>query len=132
MHLFVYGTLRLEHGHPLGIELGQEADPRGRATVRGRLFDVGEYPVAVPSDEQADIIIGEIYHLPSKHRLWSVLDDYEAFYPHDPNCSYFERVTATAEDEAGRACRVQIYWYLRSVDGLLRIEGGDYCRRTSL
>ena len=131
MDLFVYGTLRPAHGHPLGAELLRESEGRGKATVVGRLYDCGEYPVAVRSDDRADVIVGEIYCLPSAHRLWSVLDDYEAYYADDLQSSYFERVPVEARRADAGLCQVQIYWYLRSVEGMRRIAGGDYFRRAT-
>ena len=68
-HLFVYGTLSPRHA-PLEIAATvRRLRPVGQASVRGRLYDLGEYPGAVLSEKSRSVIRGEVFELPgdSKH-----------------------------------------------------------------
>ncbi len=126
MLLFVYGTLLPRFGHPLGLDLEKQAERRGRAEVSGKLFDQGEYPVAVPSEVPGERIFGELFDLSAEHRLWRSLDEYEDFKPHDVADSLFERCQAIAWDRNGRRVDTQVYWYRAAVDRFAPIAGGDY------
>jgi len=61
-YLFVYGTLRkcpdsrCQHNHRMYHVLAQYADFAGKGTMRGRLFNVGEYPGAVLSTSAHEVI----------------------------------------------------------------------------
>lgn len=75
-HVFVYGTLRRGGSNDIN-----RLEPRpvwlGRATVRGTLFDLGDYPGLQLGD--AGEVAGEIYTLPPG--LEALLDDIEEVYP---------------------------------------------------
>ena len=126
MLLFVYGTLRPCFGHPLGRALRKQAIDRGIGTVAGRLFDCGDYPVAVPDPMNRELIQGELYDLAIGHALWAELDEYEDFRPQSVSQSLFERVQVVAMDAMGTRRIAEIYWYRASISGLDQIEGGDY------
>lgn len=132
MLLFVYGTLRPRFGHPLGHKLRSLGIDRGFGTVVGRLFDCGDYPVAVPDPMKRGLIQGELFELAAGHAFWAELDEYEDYRPESDSQSLFERVQVVALDERGTRCKAEIYWYCASISGLDQIEGGDYlafCRR---
>lgn len=126
MELFVYGTLRPVFGHPLGRALAKEGSLVGTARVPGRLFDFGEYPVAIPVPEGQNELVGEVFAIPSDHKLIPELDAYEDYHPSNPEQSLFVRAKVLATF-SGTDCReVEIYWYRASVEGLPRIDSGDY------
>ena len=126
MLLFVYGTLRPCFGHPLGRALREQGSSRGAATVCGRLFDQGEYPVAIPSQGGSERIRGELFDLTESRPLWKTLDEYEDFKPDDVEHSLFERSETIALTPDGAELPAQIYWYRASVEDFAPIEGGDY------
>jgi gamma-glutamylcyclotransferase (GGCT)/AIG2-like uncharacterized protein YtfP len=49
-HLFVYGTLRSEARHPMHRVLKRYGEFVGVGRVRGKLYDLGKFPGAVPAD----------------------------------------------------------------------------------
>ena len=57
--LFVYGSLRSGFRNPAYQYLACHFKLLGEAVVQGKLYDKGDYPVAVPSSEDA-FITGEI------------------------------------------------------------------------
>lgn len=59
--LFVYGTLRKGGANDI-TKLYPTAVFAGLATVRGLLYDMGDYP-AIILDDRADPIAGEIYDI---------------------------------------------------------------------
>jgi len=61
--LFVYGSLRRGSPHPLAIRLAENARWLGLAGYRGLLFDIGAYPGAVPADDPARRVRGDLYRL---------------------------------------------------------------------
>ena len=46
--LFVYGSLRSGFHHPAYNYISKYFSLKGEGLVRGKLFDLGDYPVAVP------------------------------------------------------------------------------------
>ena len=81
-HIFVYGTLRAGHDHPMARRLAMGARHVGTARVRGRLYDCGWYPAALFDESEARHIVGDVYALKPGGRLLAELDAYEAG---DPN-----------------------------------------------
>ena len=60
--LFVYGTLRSGFHHPAYAYISDNFTLVGQGKIKGRLYDMGEYPAAVPVAEDS-FIIGELYQL---------------------------------------------------------------------
>jgi gamma-glutamylcyclotransferase (GGCT)/AIG2-like uncharacterized protein YtfP len=127
--LFVYGTLREALAHPMAKVLGTHAARIGRANFRGRLFDLGDYPGAVPSQDASDRVVGELYRIePGREgALFAELDRYEGCDPDDPSSAEYVRVHATVEPEGGDPLEAWIYLYNRPTGRLERIVSGDYC-----
>jgi gamma-glutamylcyclotransferase (GGCT)/AIG2-like uncharacterized protein YtfP len=126
MELFVYGTLRPSFGHPLGLALARDGTFQGMARVPGRLYDYGEYPVAIPDFTGCEELVGEVFAIAPDHDLVRELDVYEDYHPSDPEQSLFVRAKVMANFPNGGCREVEIYWYRASVEGLPRIEAGDY------
>jgi len=120
-HVFVYGTLRplLATGEPqLLVETLQEDGP---ATVRGQLFDLGEYPGLIPGP---GTVHGDLLAIAGDGQL-AALDAYEECGPPHP---LFRRELATALRPDGSSVAVWLYRYCRPVTGAWLIADGDYAR----
>jgi gamma-glutamylcyclotransferase (GGCT)/AIG2-like uncharacterized protein YtfP len=76
--LFVYGTLLRGFDHPMAQLLTRSADFIGQARCRGRLFLVKHYPGLVLSDDEDDIVFGELYRLRQPAECLREFDIYEA------------------------------------------------------
>jgi gamma-glutamylcyclotransferase (GGCT)/AIG2-like uncharacterized protein YtfP len=132
-HLFVYGTLLASVASPAHRLLASRADLVSRGSMAGRLFDVGDYPAAVPTAESGERIQGELYAIrPGREdELLADLDRFEGFIPGRPGESLFVRVQANVEPQVGGTTAAWTYVFNRSVDGLPRIASGDYASRSA-
>jgi gamma-glutamylcyclotransferase (GGCT)/AIG2-like uncharacterized protein YtfP len=113
--LFVYGTLLSRDGHPKGARLRREARLLGEATIQGRLYSLGRYPVLIEAAAGQYAVHGEVYTLntPATSLLW--LDEYEGIVPGKPERSPYERSLRTVQLATGQAMTAWVYLYRRSV-----------------
>ncbi len=127
MHqLFVYGSLRSGFNHPAFAYIAENFTLLGRAKVKGLLYDLGEYPAAVPCGEDF-FIIGELYQLQEYRDFdWviSQVDAYEGLDVEEGEIPLYvrERATVFINDHNTSAW---IYWYNQPVEGRPLIKSGD-------
>ena len=131
--LFVYGTLRNDPGHEMYHVLARSANFLGEARMRGEMFDLGEYPGVVVSDDPRTHVVGELYELkPSETALaLDILDSYEECAPNQPEPQEYRRQIARVELN-GIATDAWVYVLNSRPVGAIPIPGGDYlawCRR---
>ena len=121
--LFIYGTLHPNRA-PATIAstarlLKSFGGSNNRATIQGRLLDLGAYPGVVLSDDPADVVLGELFELPDDPAILARLDDYEDFRPSDPAASLFlrQQAFATLRDgpDAGTEIACWVYTYNQPV-----------------
>ncbi len=124
-HLFVYGSLRRAHQHPMHRVLARYAEYAGGASLQGRLFKVSWYPGATASDNARDRVAGELYRLRDPDRCLAALDDFEGYAPQRPE-SEFVRQILPVIDKRGQTIEAWVYLYNRSTLCLARIRGGDF------
>ena len=72
-HLFTYGTLKSGVRGVAGRELLRDSERLGAGTVRGTLYDAGEYPALLLGGD--GVVEGEVWRCPAP--LLRVLDRYE-------------------------------------------------------
>lgn len=82
-HLFVYGTLRREYGHPLYQLMMANGSSLGRATARGTLLAVSYYPALVRGSGDG-VVVGELIRLHSPDMILERIDRYEHISADDP------------------------------------------------
>ncbi len=137
-YIFIYGTLLSYFNNSLNLRLKKEGIFIGKGIVMGKLYDSGNYPVAVPDSD--NIIYGEIYKIPEI--LFFDLDDYEDYNQIFQDDSLFvrkrtkvylvekkvslEEFIKNKEKYNKRFC--WIYWYNKSIDQFKLIEEGDYIK----
>lgn len=134
--LFTYGTLMLTTGIPAVDDAMRAAGSSlGRAYVLGNLFDLGDYPGAVPAavagdaalEEDAPKVWGHLLSLKDPAALFGVIDPYEGFDAADLAASEFVRAETQAWlAGADRAVAAQIYWFNFPTGGRQAIASGDY------
>lgn len=81
-YLFVYGTLLQDFKHEIRKEIEEHLQFISKATIKGALYDLGNYPgyVEVPDGE----VQGELYLVSEIDKVFEVLDRYEGLFDDDP------------------------------------------------
>lgn len=125
-NLFVYGSLRSGFQSPAYDYISRYFTLVGEGRVRGRLYDLGDYPAAKPAEEEA-WIVGELYHVKQENELdWALaqLDDYEGVNPDYEEEQQYYRDQALVSFE-GNQVPAWIYWYRGDVSGKPVVPSGD-------
>ena len=125
-YLFVCGTLRpaLASGEMKGLVDG--LSNLGEGMLPGCLYDLGEYPGAVPDPRSESRIVGEVLDLPGDQRFLARLDDYEGIDPNDPDSGLFVRVKCEVTLADGRKLDCWVYRYNQQTSSMTQIPNGDY------
>lgn len=126
LKLFVYGSLRSGFKHPAYEYVSRYFTLIGDAKVKGKLYDMGSYPAAIPTEEN-NFIIGELYQLKNEKEFnWAFeqLDDYEGVHPENNEPSLYIRQKVTVFINAGTAT-AWMYWYNATIDDQPLIASGD-------
>lgn len=124
--VFVYGTLRLHPRLDAAGLLRGRSEFVGFATVQGRLYDLGPFPGAVPSDRPEDHVVGEVHRLSDPDTTFTLLDDYEGCGEAEPGPHLFRREVVVATLETGAHIECAVYWYVGATSGKRLIPTGDY------
>ena len=125
-YLFVYGTLRRKARNKVSALLKKNATFMGLGTAKGRLYDLGEYPAAVP--DQRKRIVGELYSLENgkNTEILALLDEYEEYNASNPEQSLYIRKKTQVKLDGQEGLNAWIYWYNKPVDAQRLIPTGDY------
>jgi gamma-glutamylcyclotransferase (GGCT)/AIG2-like uncharacterized protein YtfP len=124
--LFVYGSLRSGFRSPAYDYISRFFKFIGEAKVRGKLYDMGNYPAGVPSDEDS-FIIGELYQAINENEFsWAIgqLDDYEGVSVEADEIQLYRREIAEIHIN-GEVTPAWIYWYNGDISGKPMIASGD-------
>ncbi len=124
-HLFVYGTLLSNAGHPMGARLGREARLIGEASMEGRLYSLGRYPGLVEVADRESRVHGEVYALNNPAASLAWLDAYERISPDDAHNDY-ERCERTVRLTSGEDVTAWVYFYRADVRGMPAIPNGRW------
>ena len=115
-YLFVYGTLRQNANHPMQQLLAQHSRFIAMARYQARLYQVDYYPGAVPSNNAADQVVGELYQLTQPDLLLPALDKYEECGPGFAPPQEYRREQQSITLENGETVSAWVYVYNRSID----------------
>lgn len=124
--LFVYGSLRRGFPGPAFQYIAPYFTKVADGKVKGKLYDLGEYPAALPTTDEA-YIVGELYQANSAEEFgWAMaqLDDYEGVHPEEGEEQLYERTATTVYTDKGEFT-AWIYWYKCDVTDKPVIESGD-------
>ena len=126
VQLFVYGSLRSGFHSDAYHYVSKYFTLVGNAKARGLLIDMGDYPVAVPTDEDK-YIVGELYEI--KHReafdfAIAQLDDYEGVNVEGNETQLYHR---TLEEILvnNEPVKAWVYWYSGDVTNKPIVASGD-------
>ena len=124
--LFVYGSLRSGFQSPAYEYISRYFNLVGEAKVRGALFDMGEYPAAVPAKGDS-FIYGELYRIKNENEFaWAIaqVDDYEGLHVEAHESPLYRRELADIHISGG-VVPAWIYWYNGDTGGGRPIGSGD-------
>ena len=127
--IFVYGSLRSGFRNPAYEYLTRYFKYSGEALVKGKFFDAGSYPVALPTEDE-HFILGELYSMNSEDEFsWAFeqLDDYEGLNVESGETALYKR-NPVEVFQNGETQIAWIYWYNKSIEGMPEIETGDVMR----
>jgi len=128
-YLFVYGILRRGRGRIINCILNQRGIFIGDGVFKGKLYDIGYYPGAIPSSGISDFVRGDVYLLPDPGSVLEILDIFEGCIIDGTSRGEFCRKKAKVFLESGKSVLAWVYIYNRAIDGLREIRSGDYFRR---
>jgi len=127
-YLFLYGTLLPEKAPDEVASVVKRFRPVGRAHIRGRLYDFGDFPGAILDPSSAATIQGQLVLLPPGRALLHLIDRYEEFDPSKPKASLFVRKKADIKLSNGRSLKGWVYVYNRDPGDAPIVRGGDYSK----
>ncbi len=125
-YLFVYGTLRSGFHNPAYEYISRYFNFFGNAKVKGRLYDLGEYPAATPTHDDA-FISGELYIIKNEREFsWAIgqLDDYEGVVVESGEQRLYRREIADVYINDA-IVPAWVYWYNGDLSGKPFISSGD-------
>ncbi len=124
--VFVYGSLRNGFHSSAYDYISRYFNLFGKAKVKGKLFDIGNYPAAIPVQDDY-FIMGELYIIKNENEFsWAIaqLDDYEGVLGEQQEQPLYRReiVDVYINDAIVPAW---IYWYNGDVSDKPVIDSGD-------
>ncbi len=124
-YLFVYGTLKRGFGlHRVLKQL--DAQFAGAGSIRARLYDLKDFPGALPSSVGEHRVEGEIYELKDPISQLKILDQEEEFYPDSPRKSLFVREVTKVRLRNGLTREAWVYFLNKKPAGARAIPRGNY------
>jgi len=125
-NVFVYGSLRQGFRSPAYEYISRFFNFAGEAKVKGKLYDLGEYPAAAPTSDEA-FIKGELYVTKDPSEFpWAIgqLDDYEGVNVERGELQLYRR-EVTDVFMNNELIPAWIYWYNGDVSGKPVVASGD-------
>ena len=124
-YLFVYGTLQPGFTNAFAQFLHQNSQYVGPGTMRGRLYNIGQYPGAVHDPNSPVGVHGAIFNITDTPGLLTRLDAYEGVKNPPDATDEYVRVIVPVSFGVGEF-RCWIYLYNRPVLDSQRIRIGHY------
>jgi len=128
-YLFAYGTLQPDQVPEEVASAVAKLEPVGKGSVRGVLYDLGEYPGAVLKTASRKRITGTVFRLSSDPKVLRELDAYEGFDPKAPERSLFVRALHRVTLSQGGTLRCWVYEYNKEPGAAKVLSAGRF--RTS-
>ncbi|RYY33831.1 MAG: gamma-glutamylcyclotransferase [Sphingobacteriaceae bacterium] len=127
VYLFVYGTL-LTTQNKFGLFLAENSRFVSNAKIKGRLYDIGQYPGIVP-DAGGSYAKGKVFEL-SSEIVFDTLDGYEGISAENPAPYEYARILLPVETES-ETLLCWVYLYNWPIDKAILIEDGDWMRHVN-
>lgn len=126
VQIFVYGSLRSGFYSPAYNYISKYFTLVGIAKTKGLLLDMGNYPVAIATNENK-FVIGELYKINHKEAFdfaIAQLDDYEGLNAEENETPLYQRVIADIEIE-NAITKAWVYWFTGNVANKPELASGD-------
>jgi gamma-glutamylcyclotransferase (GGCT)/AIG2-like uncharacterized protein YtfP len=123
--LFVYGTLRRDSAHPMAGYLASVTYFLGRASVAGRLYDLGPYP-GMTIGEPSERVWGHLLEMTDATDTLARLDAYEGCPCGEPIPALFQRRLLPVEDKNSGVRTAWVYLFHGPVQEEARLTSGEY------
>ena len=124
-YLFVYGTLMNTFESPMTKLISENSTYWGEGTVRGRLYDLGNYPGLVIGEQTETLVGGQIFGLLDPGKVLDLLDRYEGLDPLRPDRGEYRREKISVLTAEG-PFTCWAYLYNGNPKHLKVIPGGNY------
>jgi gamma-glutamylcyclotransferase (GGCT)/AIG2-like uncharacterized protein YtfP len=124
--LFTYGTLSTGQAPSSVVSLMKSLKRHGKGYIRGRLYDLGDFPGVVLSESPRNKVFGDIFELPTDGSILKQIDRYEEFSPRKPKSSLFVRKRVPVKLDNGEQIECWTYVYNGQVPRTRRISSGNY------
>lgn len=124
--LFVYSSLRSGFQHPAYAYISKHFILESEALVKGKLFDLGNNIIGVPTSENM-FIKGELYRIKNEDEFsWAFaqLDDYEGIDVEQGEIPSYIRCTTTAYVN-NLQMETWVYWFNQPIEYGKLITSGD-------
>lgn len=121
--LFVYGTLQIKGNHFADF-LNKNARFVSPGQLKGKLFDLGNYPGAVYVSDSDSYVKGAVFELENPDLVLKELDFYEGIG--SSGCEYVRKTVSIATENEILECWV--YLYILDTRHKFKINDGDYLR----
>ncbi len=128
-YIFVYGTL-LINGNDYAAYLQKHCKLIGEGKIKGRLYDIGEYPGAVIDINANQYIYGNIYLMDDAESILGFIDEYEGLGPDEPQPHEYLRSMVGIETDNG-SIRCWMYIYNWPLNDFVEVPGGKYLAYTA-
>jgi gamma-glutamylcyclotransferase (GGCT)/AIG2-like uncharacterized protein YtfP len=125
-HVFVYGSLRRGFHSEAYEYISRFFNFVGEARAKGKLYDLGPYPAAIPVPEEV-FIKGELYYIQDQSEFsWAIgqLDDYEGVNIEEGEEKLYRRELAEVFIN-DKTIPAWIYWYNGDVSEKPVVASGD-------
>lgn len=124
LYFFVYGSLRSGFSSTAYNYISKYFTLIGLAKTKGILYDMGDYPVAKPTNEEK-FVVGELYKINNPEAfdfVFAQLDDYEGTNDSEIN-NYIRTLTNVFIDD--KNIDAWVYWFNGTVNEKQIVSSGD-------
>ena len=125
-YIFIYGALLSSLNHPMHDVLKRFAKLEGEGHIQAELYDLGQYPAVVLSENPVNRVKGEIYKISGSEKLLPVLDQYEGCNDNFPEPFQYLRRVVKVQGDDGTNVEAWVYLYNWDIARHTYIESGDY------
>lgn len=129
--IFVYGTLRKASTTNMNYIVARHCNYFSDGYLRGKLYNVDNYPAAIESTNPKDKVYGELYEI-ADHLILPQLDAYEECTHQFPEPHEYSRKKQRITLFDGGSVSAWVYIFNRDVSNLIPIQSGDYLQHLNV